>query len=92
MITNTITMDYPAVPMNQSKQVQVLLSLKGNGQGVCAKPLNISIALDRSGSMEGDKMEHALKASEMLANLMNEQDTFSLITFDHEVETVLWKT
>lgn len=92
MITNTITMDYSAVPMNQSKQVQVLLSLKGDGQGVCAKPLNISIALDRSGSMEGDKMEHALKASEMLANLMNEQDTFSLITFDYEVETVIEAT
>lgn len=92
MITHTITTDYPAVPLNRRSHLQVLLSLRGDGPCRVYHPLSISISLDRSGSMSGSKIVHALKATEMIARLMTEQDTFSLITFDNRIDTVIEPT
>ncbi len=52
------------------------------------KPTDFVVVLDRSGSMaDKNKMEYAHKAIESLLQQMNEQDRFTLVTFDSIVET-----
>jgi Ca-activated chloride channel family protein len=49
----------------------------------------LALALDKSGSMGGQKLEKALEATHMIAGMMADGETISLVTFDSEVCTVL---
>ncbi|MCB1229657.1 MAG: VWA domain-containing protein [Verrucomicrobiae bacterium] len=52
-------------------------------------PLNLSIVLDRSGSMRGAKLEQARQAAEMLVERLGPDDIFSLVIYDTEVEVLV---
>jgi Ca-activated chloride channel homolog len=51
-------------------------------------PLNLSLVLDRSGSMEGEKFELAKQAAVHTIRALTALDTLSLIAYDDEVLTV----
>ena len=52
-------------------------------------PVNLSIVLDHSGSMSGQKLENAKKAAIEALRHLNGDDIFSLVIYDHTVETVV---
>ncbi len=52
-------------------------------------PVNISVVLDRSGSMEGPKIEKARQAACAALDQLDADDIFSLVIFDQEVELFL---
>jgi|ERR1043166_660203 Ca-activated chloride channel family protein len=52
-------------------------------------PLNIAVALDRSGSMTGAKIEKARQAAIMLVDQLGPKDVFSLVAFDGTVDVVV---
>lgn len=56
-------------------------------EGRTRKPLNISLVIDRSGSMSGDKMEYAKKAAAFVVDNLNSNDYLSIVSYDDEVET-----
>jgi len=49
-------------------------------------PLNISLVLDRSGSMAGDKIEYAKKAAMFVVDQLNSNDILSIVNYDDKVE------
>ena len=49
-------------------------------------PLNISVVLDRSGSMEGEKMVYAKKAATFLIDQLNNNDILSIVNYDDVIE------
>jgi Ca-activated chloride channel family protein len=51
-------------------------------------PANIAIVIDRSGSMQGDKIKQAKEAARMAVNRLNANDIVSIIAYDDTV-TVL---
>lgn len=52
-------------------------------------PVNLAIVLDRSGSMQGEKIAKAKEAAiEALGRLEN-SDVFSLVAYDHNVRTIV---
>ena len=51
-------------------------------------PVNLGIAIDRSGSMSGHKYELACKGVETSLRMLHETDRFALVAFDHEVTAV----
>ncbi len=52
-------------------------------------PLNISLVLDRSGSMASErKLEYAKKAAEFVVENLSSKDHFSLVVYDDEVKTL----
>ena len=51
-------------------------------------PINLSLVLDRSGSMSGPKLDAARRAAAMLVRRLSPQDTVSVVAFDHEVSIV----
>ncbi len=51
-------------------------------------PLNISLVLDRSGSMSGAKLRYAKEASKFMIDNLNKTDNISLIAYDHQIQIV----
>lgn len=49
-------------------------------------PLNVSLVLDRSGSMRGDKIRYAREAAKFLVNQLNSEDYLSIVNYDDNVE------
>ena len=70
--------------------LSVLIRLQSVEDGATARaPLNLSVVIDRSGSMDGEKM-HAAKACALgLLDRMAENDRLALVQYDSSVETIL---
>ena len=51
-------------------------------------PLNLSMVIDRSGSMGGQPLEEAKKCAAMLVDRMNANDRLSLVSYDHDVDVL----
>jgi len=52
-------------------------------------PLNLCLLLDRSGSMEGQPLEHAKQAMYYVVDLLQPADVLSVITFEDQVEVLM---
>ncbi len=52
-------------------------------------PVNLSIVLDRSGSMTGGKLENAKQAAVAALRRLSPRDYFSLVVYDDNVETLI---
>ena len=52
-------------------------------------PMNLAIVLDRSGSMEGAKIEKARQAAAMAVDKLGDDDIFSLVTYDSETDLLI---
>lgn len=55
-------------------------------------PVNISIVLDRSGSMAGQKLGLAKQAVDEALRALDERDRFSLVVYDDQIDVVLEST
>ena len=51
-------------------------------------PLNISIVIDRSGSMQGVKMGYAKKAAKNIIDQLKSEDIASIVVYDSGVDTI----
>ena len=51
-------------------------------------PLNISLVVDRSGSMQGDKLTYVKKAVDFVINNLNSSDYLSIVQYDSVVDIV----
>ncbi len=68
--------------------VQVEVEARKNDDARRA-PMNLSIVLDRSGSMEGAKLEKARQAAAMAVDKLGDDDIFSLVTYDNETDLLI---
>jgi Ca-activated chloride channel homolog len=75
---------------NNSQEFYVYIQVKGNDvqQDKKRAPLNISLVLDRSGSMRGDKIAYARKAAAFLVQQLSQDDVLSLVNYDNQVEVM----
>jgi Mg-chelatase subunit ChlD len=69
--------------------LQVGFTTLKNSQYVDETPLNMSVVIDRSGSMGGDRIENARKSALALVDKLRPQDNISIVVFDHAVEVLL---
>ncbi len=51
-------------------------------------PLNISLVLDRSGSMNGDKIKYAREACKFVADNLEASDNLSVVIYDDKVDVL----
>lgn len=51
-------------------------------------PLNISLVIDRSGSMQGDKLDYVKKAVDFVIQNLNSGDYLSIIQYDDHVDVL----
>jgi Ca-activated chloride channel family protein len=82
--------NYPAISSHGGRLYLQLSIAARDVTRPARKPLNLSIVLDRSGSMaEEGKMSHARAALHALINQLRHDDVLSLVIYDNEVD-VLW--
>jgi Ca-activated chloride channel family protein len=55
-------------------------------------PVNLSVVIDRSGSMSGDKLANALQAARFLVEQLNGEDYVSIVTYDDGVTVPIAST
>lgn len=82
----------PFLPTGGAEKIYLLIEAHGIGGMKDAKdraPINLSLVLDRSGSMSGEPLMYSKKACRFVAEQMNVHDLLSLVAFDDEVRTVL---
>ncbi|MBP0018409.1 MAG: VWA domain-containing protein [Cyanobacteria bacterium SBLK] len=53
------------------------------------RPLNLSIVLDRSGSMGGTSLRNAIKAANNLLDYLTEEDYLSVVIYDDNISTIV---
>jgi Ca-activated chloride channel family protein len=61
----------------------------GSGAALGTLPANIALVLDRSGSMDGEKMEHLKEAVGYVVDHLSDTDLISVTIFDDQVETLI---
>lgn len=68
-------------------QVRMLVSVKGEAPPD-RPPINLSLVLDRSGSMGGTPLEEAKRAAARLAGYLGDGDRLAVVVFDERVDTI----
>ena len=68
--------------------VKIDLSALARHQKVKRTPLNLAVALDRSGSMTGAKIEKARQSAMMLVDQLAPGDVFSMVTYSDHAEVL----
>lgn len=68
--------------INTQQLVYVLIeAMPGAGMAQVQMPLNLSLVLDKSGSMQGQKIENLRQAAKLVVERLGPQDTISIVAF-----------
>lgn len=90
-VTCRVEMDRDVVPVAEPQRAVIKITLdpveppKQYGR----PPVNLSVVLDRSGSMGGEKLRKAKEAAIEALRRLDSRDIFSLIIYDQNVETLV---
>ena len=80
------------LPEAKKDEFYVFVLLKAGEKPVSAEtqrtPLNLSLVVDRSGSMEGDKIKYTKQAVDYVINQLGEQDRISIIQYSDGVDVL----
>lgn len=79
-ISNGYLMQGPTHDMYAAIDVEAI-----EHQGAERPPLNIAVVIDRSGSMAGEKIEHAKAAARRLVNVLGADDRVAIISYGSDV-------
>jgi Ca-activated chloride channel family protein len=89
-VTLTCTWGRQPLPATGQPQVGYLLVEAGpSAPPAVAVPLNFCLVLDRSGSMQGAKLESMKAATKRVIETLTAQDVVSIVIFDDTVQTLV---
>jgi Ca-activated chloride channel homolog len=89
MINTNCDFDLAILPTGTALETNILLRFRADTPETPRRNLNLSIAIDRSGSMAGSPLHHALKAAESVVDQLEPTDTLSIVVYDDAVDTVV---
>ncbi len=90
-IVLNINLATPVMEANKTHKAFIKISLEGFKQQDKQQriPANVAIVLDKSGSMAGDKIEHAREAAIMAIRRLDNRDIVSVVSYDSRVKVVV---
>ncbi len=92
---STLTVDgrlgHPRLARSGNGETFVMLEVRGadSAKARVAAPVNLSLVIDRSGSMKGTRIRNAINAATTAVGRLNEGDTVNVVTFDTQVQIVV---
>ena len=86
-----IQSDKPVVPIGKPGEriVEITLIAPPSTGDKPHIPLNLSLVIDRSGSMQGKKLQYAKEAALHVIDLMSEKDRLAVVAYDDKVTTLM---
>ncbi|WP_430875510.1 vWA domain-containing protein [Gilliamella sp. G0441] len=83
----------PIVMQNTQEKNYLKISLTGHEFDSAKRvPINLAIVIDRSGSMSGDRIVKAKEAAIFAINMLNENDTLSVVAYDNDAKVIIPST
>ncbi len=84
-------LDYDVISTARERRLYVLARIQGGESTARSQrpALNLSVVLDRSGSMAGDKLDYVKRAAQFLVQHLSALDWFSLVTYETNVNVDL---
>jgi Ca-activated chloride channel family protein len=79
------------VAPNYASIADVLINFRGeaDSQQTTRTPLNLSLVLDRSGSMAGQPLKYAIAAAQKLVEYLTPEDILSVVIYDDSPSTII---
>lgn len=85
-----LLLDHETILANQAQPVHFALRFAADTVAAAARqPAAFCIVLDRSGSMDGAPLDHALAATRTAIKNLRKEDQFALVVFDDSAQVVL---
>jgi Ca-activated chloride channel family protein len=89
-VTLRVTPDRDYVYRSGPREVIVQVEIEARKNDEARRsPMNLCVVLDRSGSMEGAKLEKARQAAAMAVDKLGDDDIFSLVTYDDQTDLLI---
>lgn len=84
-------LDYDTLSPNKTHRVYLMARFMSGPapEEHTRRPLNISLVIDRSGSMAGEKIDYTRQAAQFLVQNLSIHDTLSIVLYNDKVETLL---
>lgn len=84
------SLDYDVLTMEQPQKIYLMARFAAKLETVerSRRPLNISLVMDRSGSMAGAKIDYTRQAAQFLVQHLGPKDVFSIVLYNDKVETL----
>lgn len=80
----------PVVLENSQEKNYLKISLVGYPQAIAQRhPINLALVIDRSGSMDGERIINARDAAITAVNMLDSNDTLSIVAYDSEAEVIM---
>jgi Ca-activated chloride channel homolog len=91
MMKASYTFSHSLIAANTPTDVELLVSFlpPATSQQQPRRPLNLSLVLDRSGSMAGQPLRSAIEAAQNLVEELTPDDLLSVVIYDDVAETIL---
>lgn len=81
--------DMAILPEGSLLKTNILLRFRADLPDSPRRNLNLALVIDRSGSMAGAPLHHALKAAESVVDRLEKDDILSVVVYDDDVDTVV---
>ena len=86
----TSSWDKDVVPANEPRKRGLLVDIRGIGEKHTERhAVNLSLVIDRSGSMGRGKIEAAMEAAKGVVERLGDEDVLSVVDFDSEISTLI---
>ncbi len=89
MLKTSYDFDRAILPAIAALKTNLLLRFQVDLPQMPRRDLNLSLAIDRSGSMAGAPLRYALLAASSVVDRLEPSDTFSLVVYDDRVDTII---
>ncbi len=84
-----VSLAQPWLEAGEQRTTYLKVGLTGFELAGRRTPVNLAIVLDRSGSMQGDKLRHAKEAALLAVKRLAAEDIVSVIAYDHSIHVVV---
>ncbi|MBD2483094.1 VWA domain-containing protein [Planktothrix sp. FACHB-1365] len=85
------SLSHSLIATNTAATVDLILNFNGEKTAIVSsrRPLNLSLVIDRSGSMAGQPLRYAIQAAQKLVESLTDQDIVSVVIYDDNADLIL---